>query len=178
MPGATACCADATGIERRRNGGERRDAGSLDFTNDRQDIAGELIGRSPICLVRLHGGLGGPRIARRFPEPRGPAPALAQGAVMSGPIRRSVPLLRDVMMSWICERSNTAPTRTENARCAAEADFCCGSGFSPPAPGFRRSKFSRAVAEPNQGLALGGEGRFDVPHLLHHRLRFSIGGQI
>jgi hypothetical protein len=42
-------------------------------------------------------GLGLPRRNRRFREPDGQAPALAQGDVIGGPIRHSVPLLRDVM---------------------------------------------------------------------------------
>src|SRR5712671_3845928 len=41
--------------------------------------------------------LGLPRRNRRFREPDGQAPALAQGDVIGGPIRHSVPLLRDVM---------------------------------------------------------------------------------
>jgi hypothetical protein len=67
MPGATACCADATGIERRRNATERRDPGGLDLTDDGQDVAGELIGGRPVCRVRLHGGLGGAWIAELRP---------------------------------------------------------------------------------------------------------------
>src|SRR5712672_1004445 len=42
-------------------------------------------------------GLGLPRRNRRFREPHGQAPALAQGNVIGSPIRHSVPLLRDVM---------------------------------------------------------------------------------
>src|SRR5882724_9367879 len=42
-------------------------------------------------------GLGLPRRNRRFREPHGQAAALAQGAVIGGPIRHSVPLLRDVL---------------------------------------------------------------------------------
>src|SRR5713226_3993325 len=41
--------------------------------------------------------LGLPRRNRSFREPDGQAPALAQGDVIGGPIRHSVPLLRDVM---------------------------------------------------------------------------------
>src|SRR6202047_4128312 len=41
--------------------------------------------------------LGLPRCNRRFREPDGQAAALAQGDVIGGPIRHSVPLLRDVM---------------------------------------------------------------------------------
>jgi hypothetical protein len=67
MPGATACCADATGIKRRRNATERRDPGGLDLTHDGQDVAGELIGGRPVCRVRLHGGLGGSWIAELRP---------------------------------------------------------------------------------------------------------------
>src|SRR5207245_2451941 len=40
-------------------------------------------------------GLGPPRRNRCFREPDGQAPALAQGDVIGGPIRHSVPLLRD-----------------------------------------------------------------------------------
>src|ERR1700756_4566122 len=42
-------------------------------------------------------GLGLPPRNRRFREPHGQAAALAQGAVIGGPIRHSVALLRDVM---------------------------------------------------------------------------------
>src|ERR1700741_2646417 len=42
-------------------------------------------------------GLGLPRRNRCFREPDGQATALAQGAIISGPIRHSVPLLRNVM---------------------------------------------------------------------------------
>src|ERR1700736_1194637 len=42
-------------------------------------------------------GLGLPRRNRGFREPDGQAPALAQRDVIGGPIRHSVPLLRDVM---------------------------------------------------------------------------------
>ena len=42
-------------------------------------------------------GLGLPRRNCRFRKPHGQAPALAQGGVIGGPIRHSVPLLRDVM---------------------------------------------------------------------------------
>src|ERR1700756_4208909 len=42
-------------------------------------------------------GLGLPRRNRRFREPHGQAAALAQGAVIGGPIRHSVSLLRDVL---------------------------------------------------------------------------------
>src|SRR5690348_9222230 len=42
-------------------------------------------------------GLGLPRRNRCFREPDGQAAALAQGAIISGPIRHSVPLLRNVM---------------------------------------------------------------------------------
>src|ERR1700674_2450895 len=41
--------------------------------------------------------LGLPRRNRRFREPHGQAAALAQGAVIGGPIRHLVPLLRDVL---------------------------------------------------------------------------------
>src|SRR5216683_1600927 len=41
--------------------------------------------------------LGLPRRYRGFREPDGQAPALAQGDVIGGPIRHSVPLLRDVV---------------------------------------------------------------------------------
>ena len=41
--------------------------------------------------------LGLPRRNRCLREPHGQAPALAQGAVIGGPIRHFVPLLRDVM---------------------------------------------------------------------------------
>src|SRR5438270_3157136 len=54
-----------------------------------------------ILLARLAAaraaGLGLPRRNRRFREPHGQAAALAQGAVIGGPIRHSVPLLRDVL---------------------------------------------------------------------------------
>src|SRR6202022_1529140 len=42
-------------------------------------------------------GLGLPRRNRRFREPHGQAAALAQGAVIGGPIPHLVPLLRDVL---------------------------------------------------------------------------------
>src|SRR5580693_10105128 len=42
-------------------------------------------------------GLGLPCHNRSFREPDGQAPTLAQGNVIGGPIRHSVPLLRDVM---------------------------------------------------------------------------------
>jgi hypothetical protein len=67
VPGATACRADATGIECRGDGGERRDAGGLDLTDDRQDIAGELICGRPVCRVRLDGSFGGARVAELRP---------------------------------------------------------------------------------------------------------------
>jgi len=45
--------------------------------------------------------LGLPPRNRRFREPHGQAAALAQGAVIGGPIRHSVALLRDVMTATI-----------------------------------------------------------------------------
>src|ERR1700738_2708231 len=62
-------------------------------------------------------GLGLPRRNRCFREPDGQAPALAQGDVIGGPIRHSVPLLRDVMTAILvrfeghgdCPRSGTGP---------------------------------------------------------------------
>jgi hypothetical protein len=58
-----------------------------------------------------------PRRNRRFREPDGQAPALAQGDVIGSPIRHSVPLLRDVMTAILvrfewhddCPRSETGP---------------------------------------------------------------------
>jgi hypothetical protein len=52
-----------------------------------------------------------------FREPHGQAPALPQGDVIGGPIRHSVPLLRDVMTAILvrfewhgdCPRSGTGP---------------------------------------------------------------------
>jgi len=54
---------------------------------------------------------------RGFREPDGQAPALAQGDVIGGPIRHSVPLLRDVMTAILvgfewhgdCPGSGTGP---------------------------------------------------------------------
>src|SRR5882757_768395 len=62
-------------------------------------------------------GLGLPRRNRRFREPHGQAAALAQGAVIGGPIRHSVPLLRDVLTAILvrfgwhgnCPESGTGP---------------------------------------------------------------------
>ena len=62
--------------------------------------------------------LGLPRRNRGFREPDGQAPALAQGDVIGGPIRHSVPLLRDVVTAILvrfewhgdCPGSGTAPS--------------------------------------------------------------------
>ena len=62
-------------------------------------------------------GLGLPPRNRRFREPHGQAAALAQGAVIGGPIRHSVALLRDVMTAILvrfewhgdCPGSGTGP---------------------------------------------------------------------
>src|SRR6202047_1189923 len=62
-------------------------------------------------------GLGLPRRNRRFGEPDGQAPALAQGNVIGGPTRHFVSLLRDVMTAILvrfewhddCPRSGTGP---------------------------------------------------------------------
>src|SRR6266849_9011920 len=62
--------------------------------------------------------LGLPRRYRCFREPDGQAPALAQGDVIGGPIRHSVPLLRDVMTAIL-------------VRFEWHGDFP-GSGTSPP----------------------------------------------
>src|ERR1700738_1549478 len=61
--------------------------------------------------------LGLPRRNRCFREPDGQAPALAQGNVISSPIRHSVPLLRDMMTAVLvgvewhggCPGSETGP---------------------------------------------------------------------
>src|SRR5467141_2761557 len=55
--------------------------------------------------------LGLPRRNRRFREPDGQAPALAQGDVIGGPIRHPVPLLRDVMTAILvrCEGHDDGP---------------------------------------------------------------------
>ena len=53
-----------TGIERRGDGGERSNAGRLDLGDEGQDIAGELVCGRPVCRMRLHGSLGGARIAQ------------------------------------------------------------------------------------------------------------------
>src|ERR1700730_14102881 len=61
--------------------------------------------------------LGLPRRNRCFREPDGQAPALAQGNVISSPIRHSVPLLRDMMTAVLvgfewhggCPGSGTGP---------------------------------------------------------------------
>src|SRR6476659_11240076 len=61
--------------------------------------------------------LGLPRRNRGFREPHGQAPALAQGDVIGGPIRHSVPLLRDVVTAILvrfewhgnCPESGTGP---------------------------------------------------------------------
>ena len=53
-----------TGIERRGDGGERSNAGRLDLGDEGQDIAGELVCGRPVCRMRLHGNLGGARIAQ------------------------------------------------------------------------------------------------------------------
>src|SRR6185312_5914882 len=63
-------------------------------------------------------GLGLPPRNRRFREPHGQAAALAQGAVIGGPIRHSVALLRDVMTAILvrfewhgdCPGSGTGPS--------------------------------------------------------------------
>jgi hypothetical protein len=68
-------------------------------------------------LTARAAGLGLPRRNRRFREPDGQAPALAQRDVIGGPIRHSVPLLRDVMTAVLvgfewhgdCPGSETEP---------------------------------------------------------------------
>src|SRR6476469_1114706 len=75
-------------------------------------------GRIPRLAAARAAGLGLPRRNRRFREPHGQAAALAQGAVIGGPIRHSVALLRDVMtailvrLEWHgdCPRSGTGPS--------------------------------------------------------------------
>src|SRR5216684_8070700 len=62
--------------------------------------------------------LGPPRRNRCFREPDGQAPALPQGDVIGGPIRHSVPLLRDVMTAIL-------------VRFEWHGD-CPGSGAGPP----------------------------------------------
>jgi hypothetical protein len=87
----------------------RKIARSVNAVGDRQ--------RRVARLAAARGaGLGLPRRNRRFGEPHGQAPALAQGAVIGGPIRHSVPLLWDVMTAILvrfewhgtCPRSGTA----------------------------------------------------------------------
>src|SRR6201987_5417794 len=63
-------------------------------------------------------GLGLPCRNRCFRKPDGQAPTLAQGNVVGGPIRHSVPLLRDVMTAILvrfechgdCPGSGTGPS--------------------------------------------------------------------
>jgi hypothetical protein len=56
-------------------------------------------------------GLGLPRRNRGFREPDGQASTLTQGDVIGGPIRHSVPLLRDVMTAILVrfERHDDGP---------------------------------------------------------------------
>src|SRR3954447_8429537 len=60
-------------------------------------------------------GLGLPRRNRRFCEPHGQAAALAQGAVIGGPIRPSVPLLRDVLTAILFALKGTMTVRGAGA---------------------------------------------------------------
>src|SRR5207248_6085613 len=58
---------------------------------------GDRQGRVARLTATRGAGLGLPRRNRRFREPHGQAPALAQRDVIGSPIRHSVPLLRDVV---------------------------------------------------------------------------------
>src|SRR5207249_1327557 len=84
---STLCCTDqqpGSGVAPGRNRPQRQRRG------DRQ--------RRVARLTATRGaGLGLPRRNRCFRESDGQAPALAQGNIIGGPIRHSVPLLRDVM---------------------------------------------------------------------------------
>src|SRR6202163_3154967 len=80
----------------------------------RRDRQGRVAG---LAAARA-AGLGLPRRNRRFREPHGQAAALAQGAVIGGPIRHSVPLLRDVLTAIL-------------VRFEWHGD-CPGSGAGPP----------------------------------------------
>ena len=135
-----------------------------------------VVGAAGLAAARA-AGLGLPRRNRRFREPDGQAPALAQGDVIGGPIRHSVPLLRDVMTAILvrfewhgdCPGSGTGPSSytvhlspptTIRATRPRELAFAVGrNGSRRIAHHLRPDLGMLVVADYQVRQALGWEGR-------------------